>query len=528
LAAVAARALGWRGRPREAAAELAEAGTALAPLFEAEELPALWSLAGEARRARRAAGSSTLWSAALAGRPAGSPAWGELERLEPYRAARWVVDLEAVAPGWVPAARRADACDALIAAGADGLAARLAGPERSSWVALRGYLGSGRPRLEAAGELLTGLGRGAKLSWRRPGGVLEIAGGRGGERRLRRPVAGGELVLETELAGERVEALFELLARDLEAELAARLPPRPPGEGILGECSVLRAALARVDRLAAGEMAVLVLGETGTGKELVARRLHARSPRAGRRFLAVNCGALSDSLLLSELFGHARGAFTGADRARAGVFEEATGGTVFLDEIGDLPLEAQGALLRVLQEGEVRRVGESLPRSVEVRVVAATHRDPAALARGGGFRSDLLYRLNGAVVELPPLRERGTDVGLLARHFLAAAKPPSRATPAALQALAAYGWPGNVRELKNRLEVAAALAGDGVVRRRHLDLPLPADAGGGLYHRRLAAVRAELVRDALGATEGNQAAAARRLGITRQALSYLVRALELD
>ena len=163
---------------------------------------------------------------------------------------------------------------------------------------------------------------------------------------------------------------------------------------------------------------MLILGESGTGKELAARHLHRASRRRDAHFVAVNCAALSDDLLLSDLFGHARGAFTGADRDRAGVFETAEGGTVFLDEIGDLPAPAQGMLLRVLQEGEVRRVGESLPRAVDVRVVAATHRDLSAMVGEGGFRQDLYYRLGVGTVELPALRDRGRDPILLAEHFL--------------------------------------------------------------------------------------------------------------
>ena len=200
---------------------------------------------------------------------------------------------------------------------------------------------------------------------------------------------------------------------------SAAVTQRPDG-GMVGESRALHDALRRLERLALGELPVLLYGETGTGKELAAKRLHAESPRRERPFVAVNCAALSESLLLSELFGHARGAFTGADRDRAGVFETAHGGVVFLDEIGDLPSGAQGALLRVLQEGEVRRVGESRARRVDVRVVAATHRRLDALVDRGAFRQDLYYRLNVAVVRLPPLRERGDDVLLLARHFLAA------------------------------------------------------------------------------------------------------------
>jgi DNA-binding NtrC family response regulator len=281
----------------------------------------------------------------------------------------------------------------------------------------------------------------------------------------------------------------------------------------------------------------MICGESGTGKELAARLVHRLSPRARAPFVAINCAALSETLLLSDLFGHVRGAFTGADRDRAGVFETAQGGTVFLDEIGDLPGSAQGMLLRVLQEGEVRRVGESLARKVDVRVVAATHRDLAAMVRAGSFREDLYYRLKVASLALPPLRERGDDLLLLARSVLARLAPhgaPPVLSPAAQARLRGHSWPGNVRELANVLAVAAALADGGLILPEHLDLPpLPGrggdDAGEGPseYHRRVDAFRRKLVADALAAAGGNRAEAARRLGLSRQALSYLARQLGL-
>jgi sigma-54-dependent transcriptional regulator len=230
----------------------------------------------------------------------------------------------------------------------------------------------------------------------------------------------------------------------------------------------------------------------------------------------------------AELFGHLRGAFTGADRDRAGIFEAAEGGTVLLDEIGDLPLDAQGKLLRLLQEGEVRRLGESLPREVDVRVVAATHRNLERMTEKGEFRMDLYYRLRVGRVELPPLRDRGDDVLLLAKAFLASlGYPPPRLSAAAWRRLREYHWPGNVRELKNVLEVAAALSDDGRIGAELLDLP---DAGEPLqhgYHERLRRFRRSMVAEALDASDGNQSAAARRLGLSRQALSYLVRRLEI-
>ena len=302
---------------------------------------------------------------------------------------------------------------------------------------------------------------------------------------------------------------------------------RRPGR-IVGESRGLRRCLERLERLAPSDLPVLIQGETGTGKELAARRLHRKSPRRRRPMAPVNCAALAPGLLVSELFGHLRGAFTGADRDRAGIFEAAEGGTVLLDEIGDLPLDAQGKLLRLLQEGEVRRIGESLPRRIDVRVVAATHRDLARMVEKGSFRRDLYYRLRVGRVKLPPLRDRGEDVLLLAKTFLAGlGQPPPRLTAAARRRLLDYHWPGNVRELKNVLEVAATLSDNDTIEADLLDLPKtdrPARHG---YHERLRQLRYSMVAEALDATDGNRAAAARRLGLSRQALSYLVRRLEI-
>jgi two-component system NtrC family response regulator len=302
---------------------------------------------------------------------------------------------------------------------------------------------------------------------------------------------------------------------------------RRPGR-IVGESHGLRRCLERLERLAPSDLPVLIQGETGTGKELAARRLHRKSPRRRRPLAPINCAALAPGLLVSELFGHLRGAFTGADRDRPGIFEAAQGGTVLLDEIGDLPLDAQGKLLRLLQEGEVRRLGESLPRRIDVRVVAATHRDLEKMAEQGEFRLDLFYRLRVGRVELPPLRQRGEDVLLLAEAFLGAlGRPAPTLTAAARRRLLDYPWPGNVRELKNVLEVAAALCDNGRIGVDLLDLPEQSRTVRHGYHERLRQFRKSMVAEALDESAGNQAAAARRLGLSRQALSYLVRRLEI-
>jgi len=232
---------------------------------------------------------------------------------------------------------------------------------------------------------------------------------------------------------------------------------------MIGSCSAMRLLYERIRKVAPTESTVLVLGESGTGKELVARALHEQSGRAGAPMISLNCAAIPDSLIESELFGHEKGAFTGAGSARQGLVEAANGGTLFLDEIGELPLEAQARLLRVLQEGEIRRLGAVETRKVDVRLVAATHRDLRQLAQTGRFREDLFYRLNVVNLTLPALRDRGDDILELAERLLERAcvklqKIRLRFSDAALAALAAHHWPGNVRELENAVERAVILA----------------------------------------------------------------------
>jgi DNA-binding NtrC family response regulator len=560
LRMLAARALGWLGRVEEAAAELAETTAEARAELEPEERPALWAHAGRREEAlREAAGSplAPLWQALLEGRAVPAPEWDALGALEPFRAARLVFDAELLLPGCAPPhwARRAVA--ALREAGAGLPAERLERRHPEPWRALAAYLEARDGERQEAGaswpRLLAEAGHPeAELSWTRDGDGEEggetnvLAAGAGGAAALSAEAGGGRLTLRAPAVDEVLAALFALARRELDGDghrpAAGRTTSSPSPVaagrgGIAGRSPALLAAVARLERLAVTPLAVLVLGESGTGKELAARLVHRLSPRARAPFVAVNCAALSEALLLSDLFGHVRGSFTGADRDRAGVFETAQGGTVFLDEIGDLPPAAQGMLLRVLQEGEVRRVGESLARKVDVRVLAATHRDLAARVRDGSFREDLFYRLKVASVELPPLRARGDDVLLLAEHFLARQAAPEPApvlSPAARAALRGYRWPGNVRELGNVLAVAAALADGGPILPEHLELPAGAGASGGGaaaadgpsdYHRRVDAFRRQLVADALAAEGGNRAAAARRLGLSRQALSYLARQL---
>ena len=228
---------------------------------------------------------------------------------------------------------------------------------------------------------------------------------------------------------------------------------------LVGTSPSMRKLHAATERLASQDVPILIRGESGTGKELVARALHEHGGRSGKRFVALNCGAIPESLIDSELFGHAKGAFTGASSDRSGVFVDADGGTLFLDEIGDMPVAVQARLLRVLQEGELRPVGSNTVRTVDVRVIAATHVDLAAAVENGKFRQDLYYRLNVVVLGVPSLRERLDDLPLLAAHFLRkhGGKQPPALSPEALEVMSAYAWPGNVRELENALMHAIAL-----------------------------------------------------------------------
>ncbi|MHC4342796.1 MAG: sigma-54 interaction domain-containing protein, partial [Planctomycetota bacterium] len=276
--------------------------------------------------------------------------------------------------------------------------------------------------------------------------------------------------------------------------------------------------------------------ESGTGKEVLARAVHAQSPRRGEAFVAVNCAAIPENLLESELFGHSKGAFTGADRSRRGLFVEANRGTLFLDEIGELPTALQAKLLRVLQEEEVRPVGESKPRSVDVRVIAATARDLENAVASGEFRDDLFYRLNVVRLEVPPLRERRKDIPLLVDHFFARScatlgKSLHTVNDEALERLVAYHWPGNVRELENVIERAVILAAGDRITPRELPenvVSPPQPAAGesrpdfGLRRARKT-LEADLIRRALRSTSGNRTHAARLLEISHRALLYKIK-----
>jgi transcriptional regulator with PAS, ATPase and Fis domain len=295
---------------------------------------------------------------------------------------------------------------------------------------------------------------------------------------------------------------------------------------LLGDSPTWREVCRSLPRIAESDLPVLVLGETGTGKELVARAIHALSSRRARGFVAHNCGATPDSLIESELFGHVRGAFTGAISDRIGLFEAAQQGTLFLDEIGDASALLQMKLLRVLQEGEARRVGDTRLRRLDVRIVSATHRGLDELVVAQGFRADLYFRLNAVSLRLPPLRERGQDVLLLARHFLAraangfASSVPALA-PALAESLMRYAWPGNVRELANACAYAVRVAGarERVEPQHWPASPLPParTAARGL-HAETRALEERRLRETLERVRWNKSQAARSLGLSRQGL----------
>jgi len=320
----------------------------------------------------------------------------------------------------------------------------------------------------------------------------------------------------------------------------------PPGERLVGTSPAMLEIFKTVGKVARSNVAVLVTGESGTGKELVARAIHAASPRAEQPFVAVNAAAIPRDLLESELFGHERGAFTGATESRPGRFREAAGGTLFLDEIGDMPLDLQAKLLRVLQSSEVSSVGGRRPERVDVRIVAATHRDLDEAVREGRFREDLLYRLRVVPVAIPPLRERREDVRALARHFLdrygrELATGEHWLAEETLERLADYAWPGNVRELENAIKRALVLAPGEVLTPEDFDFleqPARGDDRGpdlearvreearsalaagdeDLYRELLERVERPLLEEVLQHTEGNQIRAAALLGINRNTL----------
>jgi len=298
-------------------------------------------------------------------------------------------------------------------------------------------------------------------------------------------------------------------------------------EDLIGESPAMHKVCALLEKVIPSPITVLLTGETGTGKETVARAIHYNGSRREHRFVAINCGALPENLLESELFGHRAGAFTGATGHKVGLFEAAEGGTVFLDEIAETSPAMQVKLLRVLQEGEVMRVGETEPRKVDVRTIAATNRELDKEIEAGRFREDLYYRLSVFPIALPALRERSSDIPLLAAHLLEKhAEGPPGITPDAMDAMTRYDWPGNVRELENEIERALVLTPQGeAIARDVLSERVRGAGAGGTERRRegelrdaVVAVEQEMIRSALELSRGNKTRTARQLGITRWTL----------
>jgi DNA-binding NtrC family response regulator len=284
---------------------------------------------------------------------------------------------------------------------------------------------------------------------------------------LEKPIDFAKLRLVVERAVEYAEARRENLA------LRLQLRDRGAFGELVGASEPMRQIYALIEQVAPSSASVLLTGDSGTGKELCARTIHNLSPRKNNAFVAINCSAIPETLMESELFGHERGAFTGAAARRLGCFELANGGTLLLDEISEMPVSLQAKLLRVLEDRTIRRLGGSQELSVDVRVLAATNRDPQGAVRAGTFREDLLYRLNVITVELPPLRKRKEDIPLLAQHLVAQLaqrheRPARLLSPAAVEALQSHSWPGNVRELRNVIERAVIICSSEVIERHHL------------------------------------------------------------
>jgi DNA-binding NtrC family response regulator len=367
----------------------------------------------------------------------------------------------------------------------------------------------------------------------RPGTGSETLGIRQLVRRKADLAVGERILLGTaSLVVRRVQAVD---VPDLAAGAAA-------GTGAVVRDPAMRAVYEQAARAARASISVLLLGETGVGKEVMARAIHAGSPRAAGPFMGINCAALAESLLEGELFGAEKGAYTGAVAARAGLFEAANGGTVFLDEVGEMPLATQGKLLRVLEERAVVRLGSTRPRPIDVRFVAATNRDIEGDSRAGRFRSDLYFRLAGITLLIPPLRERPAELQLLVDRFVAAAcreldrTAPLRVSSEALELLRRHDWPGNVRELRNAIERAAVLCAGETILPEHLPPGLlkppalkpppvapsrptaPPPAGGESLQGEIKSLERQRIIEALERCGGNQSKAAELLGISRRTL----------
>ncbi len=320
-----------------------------------------------------------------------------------------------------------------------------------------------------------------------------------------------------------VERVLKAQRARRKASGAAGSPPSPYC-GLIGESDAMRGVFRSIAKAASTQATVLITGESGTGKELAARAIHYSGPRASAAFVPVNCGGIPENLLESELFGHVKGAFTGAGESRAGFFQVADGGTIFLDEIGNTSVHMQAKLLRVLQDGEIQMVGSARPRHVDIRVVAATNKDLEALIKNELFREDLFFRLNVITVPMPPLRDREDDFLLLAVHFAEKfaeelGKAPPSLSDEVVHVLKSYHWPGNVRELQNLVQRLTVMSEGDVIEVPELPsmMRFSAARGAGL-NRTLAEVEAEHIRNVLASTTGNKVQAAKILGIDRKTL----------
>ena len=360
--------------------------------------------------------------------------------------------------------------------------------------------------------------------------------GAGADDYLNKPYKNEDLLLRINIVEQRLKLSREIvrLKRQIQADV--------PFSNIIGQSTVMKSLFRMVDKIAEFKSTVLIHGESGTGKELLARALHDRSPRSSEAFVAINCGAIPENLLESELFGHVRGAFTDAIRNKQGLFEEADRGTLFLDEIGELPMSLQVKLLRALQESEIRRVGENQIRKIDTRILTATIRDLAEEVEAGNFREDLFYRLNVLSIRIPPLRERPEDIPLLVEHFLDRCNEKlgtsvASVDPPAMKAMMEYSWPGNVRELENLIERAVILC-DG--QRITPDLltdkvrstpprPVANLPGGQLSIKKtVRAIEEELIRRALAETNGNRTRASKLLEISHRTLLYKLKDYGID
>ena len=339
---------------------------------------------------------------------------------------------------------------------------------------------------------------------------------------VEKPLDPARLRVILQRALEKKETLHEMQV------LRRRLGQVDSGVGLVGNSPAMRRAMELVEKVAPSKASVVITGQSGTGKEMVARAIHQLSPRRDKPFIAINCSAIPATLIESEMFGHERGAFTGAEQRRLGAWELADGGTLFLDEVGEIPIELQAKFLRVLEEERLRRLGGKSEIAVDVRVISATNRELKDEIKGGRFREDLYFRLNVFHINLAPLKERHEDIPVLVQHFIdrfarEAGKKLQGVSPQAMKRLTDYGWPGNIRELRNTLERAVILCGSGVIEAEHLPSELAAGGGESAYLKLpyglpLREIEKEYILATLTRLQNNKARTAQALGISEKTL----------